>query len=141
MSYKLFTNSSSQQLSSPCYTINMISNVSHVFVEATFCSNEILGPVKIIIRRSLSYQDSLDSTEEASRICWTLREQFLNHCHRLCTEVDIMNPVPGNACIRQFSHTLSPTLCNHMDGSRPGFPVHHQLPELTQTHSIESVMP
>lgn len=27
----------------------MISNVSHVFVEATFCSNEILGPVKIII--------------------------------------------------------------------------------------------
>ena len=26
------------------------------------------------------------------------------------------------------------TLCNHMDCSTPGFPVHHQLPELTQTH-------
>ena len=25
-------------------------------------------------------------------------------------------------------------LCNPMDFSTPGFPVHHQLPELTQTH-------
>ena len=27
-----------------------------------------------------------------------------------------------------------PTLCNPMDCSTPGLPVHHQLPELTQTH-------
>ena len=27
-----------------------------------------------------------------------------------------------------------PTLCDPMDGSMPGLPVHHQLPELTQTH-------
>ena len=27
-----------------------------------------------------------------------------------------------------------PTLCNPMDCSRPGLPVHHQLPEFTQTH-------
>ena len=27
-----------------------------------------------------------------------------------------------------------PTLCNPMDCSTPGFPVHHQLPESTQTH-------
>ena len=26
------------------------------------------------------------------------------------------------------------TLCDSMDYSMPGFPVHHQLPELTQTH-------
>ena len=26
------------------------------------------------------------------------------------------------------------TLCDPMDYSTPGFPVHHQLPELTQTH-------
>ena len=29
---------------------------------------------------------------------------------------------------------LCPTLCDHMDCSTPGFPVYHQLPELTQTH-------
>ena len=27
-----------------------------------------------------------------------------------------------------------PTLCNPVDCSTPGFPVHHQLPEPTQTH-------
>ena len=27
-----------------------------------------------------------------------------------------------------------PTLCNPVDCSTPGFPVHYQLPELTQTH-------
>ena len=26
------------------------------------------------------------------------------------------------------------TLCDPMDCSTPGFPVHHQLPEFTQTH-------
>ena len=26
------------------------------------------------------------------------------------------------------------TLCDPVDYSMPGFPVHHQLPELTQTH-------
>ena len=29
---------------------------------------------------------------------------------------------------------LCPTLCDPMDCSTPGFPVHHQLPELAQTH-------
>ena len=29
---------------------------------------------------------------------------------------------------------LCPTLCDLMNHSRPGLPVHHQLPEFTQTH-------
>ena len=29
---------------------------------------------------------------------------------------------------------LHPTLCDPMDCSTPGFPVHHQLPDLAQTH-------
>ena len=33
------------------------------------------------------------------------------------------------------------TLCDPMNRSTPGLPVHHQLPEFTQTQSIESVMP
>ena len=33
------------------------------------------------------------------------------------------------------------TLCDHMDCSTPGFPVHHQLLEFTQTHPHELVMP
>ena len=36
----------------------------------------------------------------------------------------------------QFSSVtqLCPTLCDPMDSNMPGFPVHHQLPELIQTH-------
>ena len=35
----------------------------------------------------------------------------------------------------QFSLVQScPTICNPMNRSTPGLPVHHQLPELTQTH-------
>ena len=42
-------------------------------------------------------------------------------------------------CVPVLSHFSSvtqscPTLCNHMNCSMPGLPVHHQLPEFTQTH-------
>ena len=36
---------------------------------------------------------------------------------------------------------LCPTLCDPMDYSMPGLPVHHQLPEFTQTHVHLMVMP
>ena len=40
------------------------------------------------------------------------------------------------AGIFQFSSVtqLCPTLCDPMNRSMPGLPVHHQLPEFTQTH-------
>ena len=43
----------------------------------------------------------------------------------------------------QFSSVAQscPTLCDPMDCSTPGLPVHHQLPELLKLMSIESVMP
>ena len=43
----------------------------------------------------------------------------------------------------QFSSVAQPcpTLCDPMNCSTPGLPVHHQLPEFTQTHVHESVMP
>ena len=49
---------------------------------------------------------------------------------------DLSSPV-------QFSPVtqLCPTLCNPMDCSTPGLPVHHQLLELPKLMSIGSVMP
>ena len=43
----------------------------------------------------------------------------------------------------QFSSITQscPTLCDPMDCSTPGFPVHHQFPSLLKLISIESVMP
>ena len=34
----------------------------------------------------------------------------------------------------QFSCSVGSTLCDPMDCSTPSLPVHHQLPEFTQTH-------
>ena len=41
-----------------------------------------------------------------------------------------------SACSVQFSSVTQscPTLCDPMNRSTPGLPVHHQLPEFTQTH-------
>ena len=52
--------------------------------------------------------------------------------HQNCETIDC-------CCFQPPVHFCSvaqscPTLCNPMDCSTPGFPVHHQLPELTQTH-------
>ena len=43
----------------------------------------------------------------------------------------------------QFSSVAQscPNLCNPMDCSMPGLPIHRQLPEFIQTHVIELVMP
>ena len=45
--------------------------------------------------------------------------------------------------VTQFSAAaqLCLTLCDPMDYSMPGFPVHHQLPKLLKLMSIELVMP
>ena len=53
-----------------------------------------------------------------------------DHKYNLCNSV-------------QFSSVaqLCSTLCDPMNHSTPGLPIHHQLPEFTQLMSIELVMP
>ena len=54
------------------------------------------------------------------------------------TEVpaEIISSCVGDKRFQFSSVTQScPALCNPMDCSMPGFPVHHQLPEFTQTHA------
>ena len=49
-------------------------------------------------------------------------------CNKLATKVQ--RRVRFNSVAQSF-----PTLCNPMNHSTPGLPVHHQLPEFTQTHA------
>ena len=51
---------------------------------------------------------------------WHFNGRWLSHC---------MIKVQFSSVTRSC-----PTLCDPMDHSTPGLPVHHQLPELTQTH-------
>ena len=59
-----------------------------------------------------------------------LKAEWLSRCSDLGASV-------------QFSSVAQscPTLCKPMNTSKPGLPVHHQLPEFLKLMSIESVMP
>ena len=47
----------------------------------------------------------------------------------------LLSEPPGKPSVQFSSFTQScPTLCNPMNRSMPGPPVHYQLPEFTQTH-------
>ena len=47
-----------------------------------------------------------------------------------------INQIKEVECLNQFSSVAQscPTLCDPVNCSTPGLPVHHQLPEFTQTH-------
>ena len=50
--------------------------------------------------------------------------------YKLCIENSIYFPISSVSSVAQSC----PTLCDPMNRSTPGLPVHHQLPEFTQTH-------
>ena len=73
------------------------------------------------------------------QLCGSL--SILWHCPSLGLEwklkflVLIQAQPPSSGSVQFSSVTqLCPTLCNPMNRSTPGLPVHHQLPEFTQTH-------
>ena len=58
--------------------------------------------------------------------------QFLNNCDH---PPPLLSEINWKDVIQFSSVTQScPTFCNPMNRSMPGLPVHHQLPEFTQTH-------
>ena len=48
-------------------------------------------------------------------------------------KTEFLSPVSSTVCCCPVAQSC-PTLCDHTDCSTPGLPVHHQLPELAQTH-------
>jgi len=71
----------------------------------------------------------------SSRVSSCPRDQT----HASCTSCIAGKSLPvallrkSNGCLSSITQ-LCLTLCNTMDCSTPGFPIHHQLPEPTQTH-------
>ena len=59
------------------------------------------------------------------------------HCWTERLQISVEERLSYSTCFEiQFSSfaQLCPNLCNPMNRSTPGLPVHHQLPEFTQTH-------
>ena len=77
---------------------------------------------------------------------WNSRPIKHSFCPPSAPGKHILLSVTMNVTILSFQFSsasqLCPTLCNPMDCSMPGFPVHHQLPHsLLKLMSIETMMP
>ena len=78
----------------------------------------------------------------SSEQLWIVDQRFLilvNSAHAINRVVTLVCFLTCSSQVRnqpQFSSVtpLCPALCDPMDCSMPGLPVHHQLPEFTQTH-------
>ena len=62
-----------------------------------------------------------------------MQEMFNKDQREITKNQSLMNNAIRSDQIRSVAQ-LYPTLCNPMNRSTPGLPVHHQLPEFTQTH-------
>ena len=94
--------------------------------------------------QSLSQEDPLEkgiathSSIVAWRIPWTEEPGGLQSMELQRVTTERLGTHTNSALLEhsEFSSVAQSclTLCNPMDCSMPGLPVHHQLPELTQTH-------
>ena len=76
-------------------------------------------PTKMESSEASIYLEEKKSTVCVGRHTGRVRERLVESC-----------PRSGFSSVAQSC----PTLCNPMDCSKPGLPVHHQLPKFTQTH-------
>ena len=99
-------------------------------------SNSVATPKTVAHQAPLSMRFPIQESWNRNRFLFQgmFLTQGLNLCLLLAGRFFTIEP-PGISY--QFSSVQSlvcPTLCDPMDCSTPGFPVHHQLPELAQTH-------
>jgi len=79
----------------------------------------------------------LEECNVLSKFVWDIKNKSLDYYikfdHALPWAYLVLLGLPGSV---QFSSVAQscPTLCDPMNRSMPGFPVHHQLMEFTQTH-------
>ena len=67
---------------------------------------------------------------------WPFQQNHTANPRSMSKKKKIMFIVTGHCSLVQFSSVAQscPTLCDPTDCSMPGLPVHHQLPELAQSH-------
>ena len=95
-----------------CFHILAIVNKAVVYIGVYIC---------FLISVSVFFRYILRSGIVGSSGCAIFN--FLRHLHTVCHSVQFTSV--AQSCL---------TLCDSLDCSMPGFPVHHQLLEFTQTH-------
>ena len=117
-SFQIPKKGNAKECSNYC-TIALISHASKVMVKI------LHARLQRYVNRELldvpaGFRKGRGTRDQISNICWIIEKA---------------REFQKNISVQFSSVTQSRlTLCNPMDCSMPGLPVHHQLPELTQTH-------
>ena len=121
---------SPKEENSECYHSEASHNSVSAFIDF-FLGIYIPIYMYIITKRSIAEFYSLIFSLS---ILWTFFIYQTYFCNSLTVQYSIVFLSAPNFI--QFSSVAQscPTLCSPMNRSTPGLPVHHQLPEFTQTH-------
>ena len=97
-----------------------------------------LSPPSPLALNLSQYQGLFRWVSSLHQVAKVLEYQLQHQSFQLIFRVNFLEDwlVGSPCCPVQCSSVAQwcPTLCNPMDCSTPGLPIHHQLPEFTQTH-------
>ena len=99
--------------------------------------DEAQAGIKIAGRNINNLRCADDTTIKAERELKSLLMKVKEESEKVGLKLNIQKmKIMASGPISQFSSVAQscPTLCDPMNFSTPGLPVHHQLPEFTQTH-------
>ena len=116
-------------------------------IESVMPSNHLICCHPLLLPPSIFPSTRVFSNESALRIRWPKYWSFSfrispsnEHSGLILFRIDWFDLLEIQGTLQSFLYQFSsvtqscPTLCGPMNHSTPGLPVHHQLPEFTQTH-------
>ena len=120
------------------YLKGMIRVNFRFFSQACFCFLSRSRAPKEVFQQASFFLISQGNCAKRTNFAVSKRFHFnqfsqeAKECHGHSVSKNVISPF----CSHQFSSVaqLCPTLCDPINRSTPGLPVHHQLPEFTQTH-------
>ena len=108
-----------------CFVLYYLRDLlKFMFIESMILSNHLILYQPLLLLPSVFPSIRVFSNESTLHIRWPKYWSFSNSL-----PMNIQDRFPFTSVAQ-----LYPTLSDHMNRSTPGLPVHHHLPEFTQTH-------
>ena len=109
----------------------MLSRSSCVLLFATLWTlSSVRGILQARILEWVAISFSKESSQPRDQICIPMSPALASRFFTNSTTWETIHPSVQFSSLAQSC----PTLCDPMNHNTPGLPVHHQLPEFTQTH-------
>ena len=97
--------------------------------------DEAQGKIKIVGRNinNVRYADDSTLMVESEEKLRSLLRKVKEESEKAGLKFNIQKTMPSSSSSSSVAQSCQ-TLCDSMNRSKPGLPVHHQVPEFTKTH-------